>query len=143
MVTKMRKKINSLLGTKNSLQGLWSGGETRTLGAKNGIKSLKKKKRNFMILSAKKKSLQGALGWWIGANLVKEKRKPENFPILHIYCFYLIALFRGSLCIYTKRYMKSKIYKHKLYELKQLPKRSVCRTSLSVCCYTALYTFRI
>ena len=53
MVTKMRKKIHSLLGTKNSLQGLWSGGggggwrggrgsETRTLGAKNSFKSKKK-----------------------------------------------------------------------------------------------------
>ena len=67
MVTKMRKKIHSLLGTKNSLQGLWSGGVggggTRTLGDKNSFKS-QKKKRNFMMLSIKKQSVE-ALKWVI------------------------------------------------------------------------------
>ena len=80
MVTKMRKKIHSLLGTKNSLQGLWSGGKLGLWGQKWHQKS--KKKRNFMMLSIKKQSA-GALklGDWLQI-WSKKKKEPGKFPHL-------------------------------------------------------------
>ena len=68
MVTKMRKKIHSLLGIKKQSTGALERGETRTLGAKNGIKSLKKAQFYDIKCKKKKKKKKKKVcrGLWVG-----------------------------------------------------------------------------
>ena len=85
MVTKMRKKIHSLLGTKKQSTGALEWGKTRTLGGQKWHQ--KSKKAQFYDVKYKKKQSAGALklGDWLQIWSKKRNREISQFPIyIHI-----------------------------------------------------------